>query len=108
MTESQYQAQLIVKLLKIFPGCIILKNDASYQQGVPDLIVLWNDRWASLEVKASKLAQSVSRQPNQSYFIERLDEMSFAAYIYPENEEEVLHALQQAFKPSRRTRVSKS
>lgn len=108
MTENQYQSKLIKKIGKMFPGCVILKNDPSYQQGVPDLIILWGDYWASLEVKSSKLAFSASVQPNQSYFIERLDEMSFAAYIYPENEEEVLYALQQAFSSPRRARVSQS
>ena len=105
MTENQYQARLIKKLKKMFPGCIILKSDSSYQQGIPDLILLWNDRWASLEVKISEFAHV---QPNQGYYIERLDDMSFAAYIYPENEEEVLSALQQAFEPPRGTRISKS
>jgi hypothetical protein len=96
VTENQYQAKLIKKLEKLFPGCVILKNDPAYQQGMLDLTILWNEYWASLEVKASA---SASSQPNQDYFIERLDEMSFAAYIYPENEREVLSALQQAFKP---------
>jgi hypothetical protein len=105
MTESQYQSKLIKKLEKLFPGCFILKNDPSYQQGAPDLIILWKNFWASLEVKAS--ASSIS-QPNQGYYIDQLDAMSFAAYIYPENEEEVLNALQQAFKPPGRTRISES
>jgi Holliday junction resolvase-like predicted endonuclease len=103
MTENKYQAKLIKRLENIFPGCVILKMDTSYQQGMLDLIILWKNYWASLEVKSSK---SASSQPNQDYYIERLSEMSFAAYIYPENEEEVLIALQQAFKPPRRTRVS--
>ena len=74
-------------------------------QGIPDLIILWHDYWASLEVKASAFSSS---QPNQDHYIERLTEMSFAAYIYPENEEEVLSALQQAFEPPRRARISQS
>jgi hypothetical protein len=105
MTENQYQAKLIKKLQVMFPGCVIMKNDAGYQQGIPDLILLWEDYWASLEVKASEDASS---RPNQDHYIEKLNRMSFAAYIYPENEEEVLSALQQAFKPPRRARVSKS
>ena len=105
MTENQYQAKLIKKLKRIFPGCLILKTDTSYQQGFPDLLVLWNECWASLEVKPMA---SASRQPNQDYYVEQLDEMSFAAYIYPENEEEVLSALQQAFESPRRTCVLKS
>jgi hypothetical protein len=103
--ESQFQAQLIKKLKRMFPECVITKLDSAYQQGMPDLLILWRHYWATLEVKASKDATS---QPNQDYYIERLGEMSFAAYIYPENEREVLSALQQAFKPPGRTRLSES
>ena len=103
MTENQYQAKLIKKLERMFPGCLILKNDSGLRQGVPDLVILWYDYWASLEVKPS---EDAAQQPNQDYYIRRLDEMSFAAFIYPENEEEVLNALQQAFEPPRRTRLS--
>ena len=103
MTENKYQAKVIKKLKRMFPNCIIMKTDPSYQQGFLDLIILYEDSWAALEIKAS---ESASSQPNQDYYVERLGEMSFAAYIYPENEEEVLSALQQAFKSPRRARVS--
>lgn len=105
MTENQYQAKVIRKLYELFPGCEVLKTDAGYRQGFPDLLVLWGKYWATLEVKASPSAYS---QPNQDHYVQRLNDMSFAAYIYPENEEEVLDALQQAFKSPRRTRISKS
>jgi hypothetical protein len=105
VTENQYQSKLIRKLERRFPGCVILKQDPSYRQGILDLILLYRDRWASLEVKCS--ATSPVR-PNQEFYVEQLNDMSFAAFIYPENEEEVIDALQQAFKPSRRTRISKS
>lgn len=78
-----------------------MKMDASYQQGIPDLLILWGGYWAALEVKTSPSAYA---HPNQDHFIDKLNEMSFAAYIYPENEEEVLNALQQAFESPRRTR----
>lgn len=103
MTEAQYQAKLIKKLERMFPNCVIMKTDPSYRQGMPDLLLLWRKFWASLEVKISPKAPS---QPNQDYYVEQLNEMSFAAYICPENEREVLGALQQAFKPPRRARVS--
>ena len=105
MTENQYQAKLINKIKGMFPDCVVLKNDSAYQQGVPDLIILWHQYWASLEVKPR---EEFYAHPNQVYFVQKLDEMSFAAFIFPENEEEVLNALQQAFKSPRRTRVSKS
>lgn len=94
MQERHYQAQLIKKLRRMFPGCMILKNDTDYLQGVPDLLILFGDRWAALEVKAY---EDAPEQPNQEYYVVEMNDMSFAAFIYPENEAEVLHALQQAF-----------
>jgi len=105
VTERQYQAKLIKRLKEMFPGIEVLKQDPSYQQGILDLLLLYRDKWASLEVKASADADV---QPNQNHFVEHLNKMSFASYIYPENEEEVLNALQQAFEPPRRSRLSKS
>ena len=104
MLESVYQGRLIKKLKRMFPGCFVFKNDPEYIQGVPDLLVLFQERWAALEVKAS--ASSPSR-PNQNYYVNELDAMSFAAFIYPENEEDVLNALQSALQPPRQTRLSK-
>jgi len=94
VTESAYQARLIKKLKKLFPGCVVLKNDPQYLQGILDLTLLWKKYWAMLEVKVSGTA---ANRPNQEYYVEQLDNMSFAAFIYPENEEEVLIALQEAF-----------
>jgi hypothetical protein len=103
LTERQYQGQLIKKLEQMFPDCLILKSDPNDRQGILDLLILWRDKWASLEVKAFPGA---SVQPNQDFYVKKLDGMSFAAYIYPENEKEVLSALQKAFEPPRGTRVS--
>jgi 3-hydroxymyristoyl/3-hydroxydecanoyl-(acyl carrier protein) dehydratase len=105
MRENEYQRQLIKKLKKQFPGCVIMKNDAQLIQGILDLTILYNDKWAMLEVKAS--AKSKER-PNQDYYVRQLDDMSFAAFIYPENEEEILNALQQAFASGRRSRIPQS
>ena len=91
--ESEFQAQLIKDLKALFPGCYVLKNDPDYIQGFPDLLILYNDRWAALECKRSKNA---SRRPNQRYYVESLDAMSYSAFVYPENKEEVLRELQQA------------
>lgn len=103
MTENEYQSKLIKKLRKMFPGCFILKNDSSYLQGVLDLTILYGEDWASLEVKTS--AKSPNR-PNQEFYVRQLNDMSFAAFIYPENEAEVLSALQEAFESSGRSRIS--
>lgn len=97
--EAEYQAQLIERLKQRFEGCVILKNDAAYIQGFLDLTMLYQDTWAALEVKRSKDAVL---QPNQEYYVHQLDDMSFAAIIYPENEEEVLLALEEAFASRRR------
>ena len=95
MLESKFQAELIKKLQKRFPDCIVMKNDPNYIQGVPDLLILHNDSWAALECKKSKTA---SVRPNQSYYVEKMNRMSYASFICPENEQEVLNELERAFK----------
>lgn len=105
MLEREFQAMLIKKLKLIFPGCIVMKNDPDYIQGIPDLIILYGKRWAALEVKKDISAR---HQPNQDYYVEKMNDMSFASFISPENEEEVLYELQQTLKPRRTTRVSRS
>jgi Holliday junction resolvase-like predicted endonuclease len=103
VAENAYQARLIKKLYRLFPGCEILKNDSGYRQGLLDLTILFEDMWAALEVKAHAGAKE---QPNQDYFVEKFNRMSFAAFIFPENKEEVLAALQEAFSSRRPARVS--
>lgn len=102
MNESQFQSRLIKKLERMFPGCLVLKNDSSYRQGILDLSVFYGDRWAMLEVKAHANAP---HQPNQDYYVHRLNEMSFAAFIYPENERAVLGDLRKAFASPGATRL---
>jgi len=92
--ESAFQSALIKDLKKIFPGCMVLKNDSSYYQGIPDLLVLYKDKWAMLECKRYSTAQ---HRPNQDYYVDKFNDMSYASFIFPENKEEVLHELQQAF-----------
>ena len=94
MLESKFQSDLIKELNNIFIGCVILKNDANYIQGFPDLLILFNDRWAVLECKRSKDAPY---QPNQEYYLDMLGHMSYASVIYPEIKKEVLDELQRAF-----------
>jgi hypothetical protein len=94
MTEATYQGSLIRKLKRKFPGCVVLKNDSAYIQGIPDLTLLWGRHWATLEVK---LDEKAARQPNQEYYVTQMNDMSFSAFICPANEGEVLFALQEAF-----------
>lgn len=96
--ENSFQAALIKELKTIFPGCIVLKNDPTYCQGIPDLLILYKNRWAMLECKRSSTA---SRRPNQAYYIQKLDDMSYASFISPENKERVFDELQQALQPRR-------
>lgn len=103
--ERNYQAKLIKKIRVMFPGCVIHKMDTSYQQGIPDLLILFNDMWAVLEVKKSAKDRA-NPEPNQEYFVDQLNRMSFSAFIYPENEEEVLSGLQRQFEAGRNSRVS--
>lgn len=94
MLESKFQAKLIQDLKQMFEGCVVMKNDSSYIQGIPDLLVLYKDKWASLEVKKNA---SAKRQPNQEYYVDKMNEMSFSRFICPENKEEVLNDLYKAF-----------
>lgn len=91
--ENEYQSQLIKKLKKQFPNAIVLKNDPNYIQGFPDLLILNGEKWAVLECKRSKKAP---KQSNQAYYVKKLSKMSYANFIFPENEQEVLNELQQA------------
>lgn len=91
--ESGFQDKLRKDLEKMFPGCMVFKMDQI--QGIPDLLVLYNDRWASLECKKSA---SAKKQPNQEYYVGRMNEMSFSRFISPENKEEVLNELFQTFR----------
>ena len=94
MLERDFQANLKKELESMFPGCIVTKLDSSYIQGIPDLLILWQDKWAVLECKKNK---SAKKQSNQEYYVDKMNAMSFSKFIYPENKEEVLHELQQAF-----------
>ena len=90
MVERDFQAKLIKEIKDIFDGCIVMKNDSSYIQGLPDLLVLYKNRWASLEVKKNARA---SRRPNQEYYVERMNNMSFSRFVCPENKDEVMYDL---------------
>ncbi|HAH18441.1 MAG TPA: hypothetical protein DCL29_05470 [Eubacterium sp.] len=98
--ESKFQNDIIHSIKCRCPNCMILKNDPNYIQGIPDLTIFYKDRWATLEVKRSKedYLKSVKTNKNQKFYVDKMNEMSFSRYIYPENEKEVLDDLEQSLK----------
>lgn len=99
--ESGFQDRLRKDIETMFPGSMVFKMEQ--RQGIPDLLILYGDRWASLECKKEEKAK---RQPNQEYYVGKMNEMSFSRFVYPENREEVLSELQEAFGSSRTSRIS--
>ena len=98
MLERNFQAKLKKELKEMFPGCIVTKNYDNYIQGLPDLTIFYKDKWATLECKKSA---NEKKRPNQEYYVDKMNEMSFSRFIYPENKEEILNELQQTFKSRR-------
>ena len=103
--ESEFQGKLIKKIKKIFPDCIVMKNDPNYIQGIPDLLILNGDKWAALECKKDEKA---SHRPNQEYYVDKMNGMSYASFIFPENEKEILNELEQSLQPGGSTCVPRS
>ena len=90
MLENRFKTKLIKEIKEVFPGCMVLHLDPNEIQGSPDLLVLYQDKWAALE---GKKTSSASHRPNQEYYVDLMNDMSFAAFIYPENKDEVLEEL---------------
>lgn len=103
--ERDFQANLIKELKELFVGCLVMKLDSGYLQGIPDLLILYKNKWATLECKKDSRAK---KQPNQEYYVGLMNEMSFSRFICPENKEEVLNDLQQSFNVRRPARISRS
>lgn len=92
--ESAFQHDLIMEIKSLYPNAVVLKTDPNYIQGFPDLLILNNDKWVALECKREHEANV---QPNQEYYIWKLNTMSFAAFVYPENKEDIINAIQSTF-----------
>lgn len=95
MYESNFQKKLKKEIKERFPGCIVYKTDPQQLQGSPDLLILYSDKWAALEVKRSADAP---HRPNQDYRVKQMNDMSFASFVFPENKEEVLDDMERLFK----------
>ncbi len=85
--ENVFQASLIRTIKNLLPGCIVLKLDPNYIQGIPDILILDGITWAALECKKS---EDAPHRPNQDYYIRAMNRMSFATFVYPENVQQVL------------------
>jgi hypothetical protein len=94
-SESVLQSAIIKELTRQYPGAVVLKTDPSYIQGFPDLLFLQKSFWAALEVKRAKTS---ARQPNQEYWVNRLDLLSFSRFVYPSNLERVFDELDDALR----------
>ena len=114
MKESKFQKDLIREIKESFPGSIVLKNDPNYIQGIPDLTVLYKNRWATLECKKSAKAK---HRPNQDLYVEKMNSMSYSTFIFPENKENVLKEMEEHFgkdemershKATRKSRIPRS
>ena len=105
MKESKFQHDLIKEIKETFPGSIVIKNDSSYIQGFPDLTILYKNKWACLEVKNNAKA---GHQPNQDWYVDELNKMSFSSFVFPENKEKVMYELQQTFELGRKACGSES
>lgn len=88
--ENEFQADMIKELETRYEGSLVLKNDPNYIQGIPDLLILHKGKWAALECKRS---EHEKHQPNQDDYIRQMRKMSYAAFVYPENKEQVLSEL---------------
>lgn len=90
MLENRFKTKLNNEIRELLPGCIILHMDPNEIQGIPDLLILYKNKWAALEGKKSASAPA---RPNQPYYVDLMDRMSFASFIYPENKDRVLDEL---------------
>ena len=98
--ETDFAREILKpRLEQEFPGIVIIKQDPNTSfQGVPDHLLLFEDKWASLETKRTRKSK---RRPNQEYYVDRFNDMSYAAFVSPENLDEVLDDLQSTFRPDR-------
>jgi hypothetical protein len=92
--EREYENKVCKKIMSEFPGAMVLKLDSLFIQGIPDRLVLFGDTWASLEIKRYPKAMI---QPNQDFYVKKLNNMSYASFLNPANEREVFNDLQRIF-----------
>ncbi len=102
--ESGFKRKLIREIEQRFPGAFVIKTNANHVQGIPDQIILYGQYWAMIEAKDD---EDSPHQPNQDYYVDMFNNMSYATFVYPQNKEDVLHELQQALRVGGRARFPK-
>ena len=82
MKEADFQ-KTIVRWLRS-KGCLVLKyqQNATTRAGIPDIIFLKEGFWGAIEVKKSKTAKY---RPGQKEMVAKMNEMSWAKVVFPEN-----------------------
>ena len=88
--ESRFQRGLIKEIKSLFLGSVVMKLDSNYKQGIPDLLILYGKKWATLECKKE---EDASHRPNQDWYVAKMNDMSFSRFVYPENKDEVIREL---------------
>lgn len=91
MTENQYQLMLIKEIRSWDQDIFVFPMDGGDYQGFQDILILYKDMYALLEVK---MAEDSHRQPNQDWYVEYFSQHVFSSFIWPEIEREVLNDLQ--------------
>lgn len=92
--ENSYQEGLKKRIKARFKHAIVAKMNPNDIQGIPDLVVIFKKHWALLECKRH---EDAARRPNQEFYVDFYNKWSFASFINPDNEEEVLNAMEQSF-----------
>jgi len=96
MLESAFKKNFITELnVRLAPIDLEYIHTRSHNRSFPDLLILGpGSTWAALEFKA---AEEADHQPNQAWYINRLNHWAYATFMYPENREEVLGDLEKLF-----------
>lgn len=93
--ETDFQTNVLIpEIERRFPDSMVLKNDPTYLQGIPDLTIINGPFWAMLEVKKSPTA---SFRPNQKYYVEQLNYLGFCAVVCPSNLKFVMDSMESYF-----------
>ena len=80
--EKDFQ-KTIIKWLRA-KGCLVIKyqQNATTRASIPDIIFLKEGFWGAIEVKKSKTSKF---QPGQKEMVTKMNEMSWAKVVWPEN-----------------------